>query len=101
MDSITTVQTWTSTIRDTLERSECDIFTSRATTSGSRSSIWTRYVLAFLDCRKGRLVDFRSGIVVGRWRVMREGQKRDGGVYDDGRDWLDWQGRLVITDNAN
>jgi hypothetical protein len=44
VDNITTERTWISTIPVTLERSECGISTSKATTSGSRLSTWTRYV---------------------------------------------------------
>jgi ribosomal protein L15 len=57
VDNITTERTWTSTILVTLERSACGISTSKATTSGSRLSIWIRYVhkrsFAFGFCRDG------------------------------------------------
>ena len=47
VDSIITVRTWISTIRVTLERSECGISISRAIISGSPLSTLIRYVVGF------------------------------------------------------
>jgi len=46
VDNITTEPIWISTIQVTSERSVCDTSTSKATTSGSQLSTWTRYVLS-------------------------------------------------------
>jgi hypothetical protein len=77
VDSITTGRTWTSTIRVTLERSECGISTSRATTSGSQLSTWTRYV-------QWRFIISKAMGMLHNRRTYRDGKKANPEVLGHG-----------------
>jgi hypothetical protein len=71
VDNITTEPTWINTIQVTLERSECGISISKATTSGSQLSTWIRYVLFSLSLcmARRRMQDWRAMTKWGRRRM--------------------------------